>query len=187
MCLDFPKFLSTLNTKGEMTSTTIRKPTQEVTMSNAAPPKEGTDTSAQPAEEAEPVTTPYADALTRQTRIDYQASAGGSSAGDEIKLSRAMTLRALRVRKYSEARAWQQTLSTALRIQAKAEGLQTDRSGTIGILLQAAADTRIAISTDPDDPASFDEESTSAAEATCVRPPSTSAAEAQAEGNQRAE
>ena len=97
----------------------------------------------QPPPEPAAGTTSYATALTKQARIDYEISSDGSSAAEEIKLSRAMTITALRARKYTEARAWQKTLSTALRIQAQAEGTESERSDFVGVLFRAGDDARV--------------------------------------------
>ncbi len=125
-------------------------------MPNPATPNQPAESGPEPGDETESTATPYAEALTNQTRIDYHASKDGSSAGDEIKLSRAMTIRALRARKYAEARAWQQTLSAALRIQAKAEGLQAGRDDAMTVLLHAAHDSLTALSTSSENPTASD-------------------------------
>jgi hypothetical protein len=97
------------------------------------------------------IPTPYADALTKQARIDYETSSDESTAVDEIKLSRAMTMTALRTSKYTQARAWQQTLSTVLRIQLKAEGLDGDRQDVINVVATSADARRRAIACGAED------------------------------------
>ncbi len=112
-----------------------------------SPPKEPRPQSRKPKEDTERVPTPYADALTKRARVDYETSSDESTAVDEIKLSRAMTITALRARRYTEARAWQQTLSNALRIQVKAEGLDAARDDLMTVVSGSADSRRLAMAT----------------------------------------
>jgi hypothetical protein len=112
-----------------------------------SPPKEPRPQSRKPKDDTQRVPTPYADALTKRARVDYETSSDESTAVDEIKLSRAMTITALRARKYTEARAWQQTLSNALRIQVKAEGLDAARDDLMTVVSGSADSRRLVMAT----------------------------------------
>jgi hypothetical protein len=110
-----------------------------------SPPEEPRPRSPKPRDDTQRVPTPYADALTKRARVDYETSSDESTAVDEIKLSRAMTITALRARRYTEARAWQQTLSNALRIQVKAEGLDAGRDDLMTVIAGSADARRLAL------------------------------------------
>jgi hypothetical protein len=132
-------------------------------MPNPSPPEEPRPQSPKSRDDTERIPTPYADALTKQARVDYETSSDESTAVDEIKLSRAMTMTALRTRKYTQARAWQQTLSTVLRIQVKAEGLDAGRDDVMNVVSRSADARRLALaSAEKDSPPAAAADSSSA-------------------------